>query len=67
MYNRIIRETLKISQTDARLVEAYLRLIYSTLDALSRDDIYWTYQTSVKDAIYENPVGANELALSYGL
>lgn len=66
MYNRIICETLGINKNRARLVEAYLRLRFGVLDALSREDIRTEYGI-IGEAIDADPIGAESLALSYGM
>ena len=67
MYNDIIRDTLHVNANRASLVEAYLRLQYGTLDALSRVDIRREYSTNgISDAIDADVEGAIRLAKSYG-
>jgi hypothetical protein len=66
--NSVIAETLKITPERARLVEAFLRLQYSTLDALSRADIRREYRSGgICGAIDADIHQALRLADSYGL
>jgi GNAT superfamily N-acetyltransferase len=66
-YNSIIRDTLKVTPERARLVEAYLRLQYSTLDHLSRVDIRREYRSGGIGATIDADVeAAIRLADSYG-
>ena len=67
-YARVLAETLKITPERARLVEAYLRLAYKTLDHLSRSDFRHEYtKRGISDAIDADPAQAEALAKSYGL
>lgn len=66
-YQQIIVETLNVTPNRARLVEAYLRLSHSTLDSLSRADIYKEYREDLSDTIDEDIETAIKLAESYGL
>lgn len=71
-YTRILMEILGVDEQEARCTEAYLRLQYGTLDSLSAAQMRWEYlfggpQGSIKQAIAADPVGANQLAISYGL
>ena len=67
-YNDIIRSTLKITPERARLVEAYLRMEYGTLNHLSARDIRRNYyHGGISYAIDANLDGALKLAESFGL
>lgn len=67
-YNDIIRRTLKITPERARLVEAYLRLDYGTLDHLSNVEIRREYHVGgISAAIDADVDGALKLAESLGL
>jgi len=69
MYQDIIRESLARTGNigiDPRHVEAYMRLSYGTLDALSKQ----TFAHEVKEAVIDircDPVQAEKLAQSFGL
>ena len=67
-YQTILAETLKITPERAVLVEAYLRLQYSTLGHLSRADFLSEYTrggiSATIDADVEQAIG---LAKSFGL
>ena len=67
-YQTILAETLKITPERAVLVEAYLRLQYSTLGHLSRADFRREYTrggiSATIDADVEQAIG---LAKSFGL
>ena len=66
-YATIIRQCAPcIGTRDPRHVEAYLRLQYGTLDALSRDMIRREAR-SIIGAIDADPAMAERLAQSYGL
>jgi len=57
---------------DPRHVEAYLRLQYGTLGELSQARIKFEVENggpdgSIRDAILEDPEGAEELAQTYNL
>lgn len=68
MYNQIISEVLNVTPARARLVEAFLRLQYGTLDALSRDRILSEYTAGgISEAIDEDAALVERLADSYGL
>ena len=67
-YQAVLAETLKITPDRALLVEAYLRLQYSTLDHLSRADFRQEYKRGgICTAIDADPAGAVLLAKSYNL
>ncbi len=67
MYTEIIQRTLSVTAERARLVEAYLRLQYGTLDRLSRADIRREYRHGISGAIDADVEGSIRLAESYGL
>lgn len=67
-YQKILADTLHISPERAVLVEAYLRLQYSTLGHLSREDFRHEYtRGGISDTIDADPESARALAASYGL
>lgn len=66
-YQQVLADTLKISPQRAVLVEAYLRLQYSTLGHLSRADFRHEYTRGISDTIDADPESARALAASYGL
>ena len=67
-YTQTISQTLKITPQRARLVEAYLRLQYSTLDHLSRLDFVREYHNGgISKAIDANIDGAIQLADSFAI
>lgn len=67
-YSNVIAETLKISNERAVLVEAYLRLQYSTLGHLSRADFRHEYTRGGISATIDADLGqALRLAKSFGL
>lgn len=67
-YTVTIAETLKVTKDRARLVEAYLRLQYGTLDALSRMDFCREYRRGgISAAIDADVNGAIRLADSYAI
>jgi len=71
-YNAMIQEVCNIGTDRARLVEAYLRMQYRTLDALSAERIKFEYlnggsEGSIRDAIDLDPDGSEKLARSYAL
>lgn len=68
MYTTTIADVLRVGKQRAMLVEAYLRLRYSTLCHLSRDDISREYTDGgISGAIDADPAGAVALAQSYGI
>lgn len=67
-YQQVLADTLHISPARAVLVEAYLRLQYSTLGHLSRADFRHEYtHGGISEAIDADPESARALAASYGL
>ena len=71
-YNRTIQTLCGVDEKTARHIEAYLRLQYGTLDALSRERIVFEYENggsegSIKEAIQLDPDGAEQLAQDFGL
>lgn len=67
-YNRFIQQELKIDASRARLVEAYLRRQYGTLDALSAADVRREYtEGQIGRTIDAAPAEAERLARSFGL
>lgn len=67
-YQKVLADTLHISPARAVLVEAYLRLQYSTLWHLSRADFRHEYtRGGISEAIDADPESARALAASYGL
>lgn len=67
-YTEMLARLLHIEPEKARLVEAYLRLQYKTLDALSATDFLREYyKGGIMLAIKDDPEGSEALAQSYGL
>lgn len=71
-YNQTIQEVCGVDANTARMVEAYLRLQYSTLDSLTRYQMRFEYLNggahgSIKQAIELDRNGSMELAESFGL
>lgn len=65
--NSMIAQTLHITPQRASLVEAYLRLEYGTLDAISRAQIRMAYINWIQQDIDADVTAAMKLAESFGV
>ncbi len=66
IYTKLIVELTKCKETEAPLVEGYLRLIYGTLDGLDRARFKREAKAALKD-VRNDPEEARLTAESYGL